>query len=70
MYVGNISAYIANDDRYDYYLFKCTSKPKDAEYDKMFNLDGNKLPVKEGELYCEVLWLNNVPKTTKWYSVM
>ena len=67
MEVDKIGAYIADDDRYDYYLFRCTTAPKKAEKDTTFNLDGNDFAVKEGEMYCEGVWLDKVPDTSDWY---
>ena len=54
-HVNNIGAYMAIDDRYDYYLFKCSSEPKEADRDMLFELDGNEFEVKKGQLYCEGL---------------
>ena len=53
MHVDRFGAYIADDERYDYYMFKCTVAPKQADKDEVFEFDGNEFPVKEGELYCE-----------------
>ena len=66
MEVDKIGAYIADDDRYDY-LFRCTTAPKKAEKDTTFKLDGNNFAVKEGEMYCEGVWLDKVPDTSDWY---
>ncbi len=69
MVIGNFGAYIADDDRYDYYIFKCTKDPKEAECDFIFELDGNEFAVKAGEMYCEGLWLEKVGTSNKWYTV-
>ena len=60
MHMGQFSAYIADDDRYDSYVFKCTV----AHKDQVFSYDGNEFPVKKGELYCEGLWLDKVLGTS------
>ena len=31
MYVGGFGAYITDDERYDYYIFKCTVAPKQSD---------------------------------------
>ena len=69
MHVGRFGAYIADDERYDYYMFKCTVAPKQADKDEVFEFDGNEFPVKEGELYCEGVWLAKLPNTSEWYVV-
>ena len=69
MVVGNIGAYIADDERYDYYLFKCTCEPKEADKDYIFERDGNEFPVKQGQLYCEGVWLDKVGDSSRWYTV-
>ena len=69
MHVDRFGAYIADDERYDYYMFKCTVAPKQADKDEVFEFDGNEFPVKEGELYCEGVWLAKLPNTSEWYVV-
>lgn len=58
--VGNYGAYVADDDRYDYYLFKCISEPEVAKEDTLFEIDGNSFSVKKGQWYCKGLWLDTV----------
>lgn len=67
--VGQIGAYIADDDAHDYYLFKCTHPPQQADKDFVTNFGGNEFVVKEGEKYCHGLWLDKVSETAKWFVV-
>ena len=69
MKVGNIGAYIADDDDHDYYLFVCTTVPEMAEEDKIFKCGNNEFAVKKGELYCKGKWLDKIQTTTKWFYV-
>ncbi len=46
MIVGNFGAYIADDDWYYYYLFKCTSESEEADRECVFEVDGNECPMK------------------------
>ena len=49
--VGGFCGYIADDDRYDYYIFKCTDAATVALEDKLFQLDGNEFLLKKGQHY-------------------
>ena len=64
-----LSAYITDDERYDYYIFKCTVAPKQSDGNKVFHRDGNDFPVKDEEWYCEGVWLDKVPTTSNWHVV-
>ena len=65
--VGSFGVYVADDCTYDYYLYQCTDSPKQAKQDTVFRCDGNEFAVKEGEWYCEGLWLEKVRGTVKWH---
>ena len=49
--VGGFCGYITNDNRYDYYIFKCTDAATVALKDKLFQLDGNEFLLKKGQHY-------------------
>jgi len=67
IYVGAYGVYVADDSRYDYYVFQCTEAAKKADGDRVFERDGNEFAVKEGEWYCEGVWLDKVPGTANWH---
>ncbi len=51
MRAGKIGAYVADDNRYNYYLFKCTKDPKAAEKDMVISLGGNDFSLKQGHFF-------------------
>ena len=69
MKVGGFGAYITDDERYDYYIFKCISAPQKADEDMVFQRDGNEFTAREGEWYCEGVWLDKVCNTSNWHEV-
>ena len=61
--------YNADDDAHDYYLFKCTKPPEQADKDFVVKFGTNEFAVKEGDKYCHGVWLDKVPETSKWFVV-
>ena len=57
MHLVQFGLYIADDEHYDYYVFKCTIAPNMADKDQVFAYNGDGFPVKKDGLYCEGLWL-------------
>ena len=70
MHVGSFDAYIIDDNKSHYYLFWCTSEPKEADKDTVFQLDENEFVVKKGLWYFEVAWLDKIPDISMWYTIM
>ena len=62
-----VLAHITNDERFGYYIFKCTKEPTKADEDTVFHRDGNNVPVKEGKWYCDGMWMDKITGTSNCY---